>query len=458
MDRFDVVVIGAGSAGENIARPLAQSGKAVAIVEQNRVGGECGFVACVPSKAMLHSAAVRLLLRRAQELGAVGGPVSPDDADGAFAAAVQRRKRIVAPNDAGGAKLLEAAGVTLLRGPGQIVRPGVLTVGRREIGWTDLVIATGSAPISPPIVGLGAVPTWTSDQALTSDVRPATLAVLGGGPVGCELAQVYAAFGAAVTIIDSAPRLLPKEEPVIGELLGQALSDDGIRLRLGCEVQSVAAAAGAARLSLSDGTALQVERLLIATGRAPRTAGIGLEALHIEIGEHGLQIDDHCRVEGQQHVWAAGDVAGIEPYTHTAEYQAKIITGNLSGRDATADYRAIPRMVYTSPPVATIGLTQAEARKQQRDVISAGADLAATPRAEMAGTEFGRLELLADARRRILIGAAAIGEQADSWLGEAILAIQAGIPLAVLAQTVHAFPTYSQIYDEPLAELVKRCV
>jgi dihydrolipoamide dehydrogenase len=193
--------------------------------------------------------------------------------------------------------------------------------------------------------------------------------------------------------------------------------------------------------------------VLVAAGRQPRVEQIGLDLLGIRPGEQGIAIDGHCRVVGQEHVWAAGDVAGIDPFTHTAEYQARVITANLLGDDTCADYRAIPRMVYTNPPVAAVGLTRLQAEQRGLRVASAVAELASTPRAETASTEFGRLELLADAARGVLLGAAAIGEQADSWLGEAILAIQTELPLSDFSRVVHAFPTYNQIYDPAVEDL-----
>ncbi|HZQ34480.1 MAG TPA: NAD(P)/FAD-dependent oxidoreductase [Dehalococcoidia bacterium] len=456
MDQFEVAVLGGGGAGENIARPLAAAGKRVALIEEARIGGACPFVACVPSKVMLRSAEVRLLLRRAPELGATAGAVDPGSGRAAYAAAVRRRERIVPRGDVDGERMLAEAGVDLFRGRGRVVRPGVLAVDQREIGWHDLVIATGSAAAMPPIDGLDRVPCWTSDEALTSEALPASLAVLGGGPVGCELAQVFAAFGCAVTIIEAAARLLPSEEPAVGDLLAKALAGDGVRLRLGVEARTAEPTPNGARLWLANGEAIEVERVLVATGRTPRVAGIGLEALGIEPGKSGIAIDARCRVEAQEHVWAAGDVAGVDPYTHTAEYQARIVVANLSGNGELADYRAIPRMVYTSPPVAAVGLTRERAEAEGRNVLAAAADLADTPRAEAASTELGRLELIADAERGVLIGAAAIGDQSDSWLGEALLAIRAELPIDTVAKVVHAFPTYNQIYDQALAGLLRQ--
>jgi len=453
METFDVVVLGAGSAGENLANQLVEGGRSVAIVEERRIGGECGFVACVPSKVMLRAAEVRLLLREAPRLGAVAGPLDAGDGGAAYAVAAGRRDEIVPDDDTFGAQQLQEQGATLLRGRGRVVRPGVVAVGEREIGYTDLVIATGSAPTIPPILGLAGVPTWTSDQALTSPHRPASLIVLGGGAVGCELAQIYAAFGTAVTLVQSAPHLLPQEEPAVAGVLADALRHDGIDVRLGVKATSARATDTGVALTLEGGDTLHAERLLLAVGRDPGVADLGLETLGIEPGEKGLETDEHCRVVGQEHVWAAGDVTGIEPYTHTATYHAKTLAANLLGATRVADYRAIPRAVYTSPTVAGVGLTARAAREQGYAVIAAGVDLRETARAETEGTPRGRLELVADKDRGILLGASAIGPHADAWLGEATLAIRAAVPLDLLGEVVRAFPTFNEAYTEALAQL-----
>ncbi len=453
MDHFDVVILGAGSAGETLANQLAEEGRTVAIIEELRVGGECGFVACVPSKILLRAAEVRLLLRDAQQLGAVAGPLDAGDGRAAYALAVERRDEIVPNDDTFGAQQFHEQGVTLVRGRGRIVRSGVVAVGEREIGYTDLVIATGSAPTIPPIEGLEGVPTWTSDQALTSPQLPASLIVLGGGAVGCELAQVYAAFGTAVTLVQSPPHLLPHEEPAIAGILAAALRRDGIEIRLGTKATRARATDTGLALTLEGGETLHAERILLAVGRDPRVADLGLERLGITPGEQGLEIDEYCRVVGQEHVWAAGDITGIAPYTHTANYHAKILTANLRGAARKADYRAIPRAVYTTPTVAGVGLTAQAARAGGYTVSTAGVDLRETARAETEGTPHGRLELVADRDRGVLLGASAIGPHADAWLGEATLAIRAAVPLELLDEVVRAFPTFNEAYTEALAQL-----
>ena len=453
MDTFDVVVLGAGSAGESIATTLAGRGRSVALVEQLRVGGECPYVACMPSKSMLRSAEARVEARRLGELAGASSAPPLDSDDEAFRAAVGRRDDVAEHReDSGAADELADAGVVLVRGTGRITGPGVVTVDGRELGWTDLVLATGSVPVVPPVQGLEQVPTWTSDQALSAQERPGSLFVLGGGAVGCELGQVHARFGTRVVLADSADQLLGREEASIAQRLAEVLRADGVDVRLGVGLDRAEPCAAGARLHLSDGSSLEVERVLVATGRRPMTDGLGLEVLGIEPGDRGeVVVDDRCRVVGQEHVFAAGDLTLKGPYTHTANYQARIVAANLLGEHRTADYRAIPRAVYTDPAVASVGMDAATAAEQGLTATTAVMDVGQTARAATEGAGGGRLVLTAV--DGVLVGAAAIGPRADEWLGEATLAIRARVPLEVLADVVHAFPTFGEAYEPPVREL-----
>jgi len=457
METFDVVVLGAGSAGESLASSLAQAGRSVAVVESLRVGGECPYVACMPSKAMLRSAQARVEARDLTSLAGAAQDPALDGDEQAFRAAVRRRDEIAEHrDDRGAAGELEQAGVVLVRGRGRVCGPGRLDVDGRVLGWTDLVVATGSSPVVPPLPGLDRVPTWTSDEALSAAERPASLLVLGGGAVGCELSQVHARFGCRTTLVESGPQLAGKEEPSIAALLARVLRGDGVDVRLETTAERFEPTAdGGARVHLSDGSAVEVERVLVAVGRRPSVTGLGLEELGIEPGDDGaLEVDDHGRVAGSAHVWAAGDVTGVAPYTHTANYQARVLVENLLGGDRAADYRAVPRAVYTDPAVASVGMDEQTAREAGIDAVTAVMDLREVARAAPEGATTGRLVLTADREHGVLVGAAALGPRADEWLSEAVLAIRARVPLAVLADVVHAFPTFGEAYEPPLQELL----
>jgi pyruvate/2-oxoglutarate dehydrogenase complex dihydrolipoamide dehydrogenase (E3) component len=693
---FDVVVLGGGTSGVLVATGLADAGRSVALVEAGLVGGESPYLACLPSKSMLASA------RRGET----------------WEHAVARRNEVTGHlDDSRFAARLDDAGVTLIRGTGQVTEPGsieVTTVGRGRrgqpgktvLGYADLVIATGSEPLAPPVEGLTDVPTWTSAEALSSQDLPRHLIVMGAGPAGCELTQIYAAFGSQVTLIEAEPQLLPDEAPFAGEILSDALRRTGADLRLGSPVVKAAPMDKGLALILADGTSLDGDRILLATGRRPRLAGLGLDKLGIMPSAAGaLPVDATCRVQvangqpagtsgqpattpgqrtaaaasaaqtaappvqqaappvqqaappmpqaappmpqaappvqqavspvqqaaaaaqqaarpaqqaaplaqaaappahqaasaalpvqqaaspvhqaasaaslvqqaaplaqaaappaqptaapgpdratapraasatqtataagqsgafpgqpatatgqpvtaagqpasvtaqpvtapgqpasptapaaaatvrpgpapaqppaaatgqptaaahpaeqpttataeattGTGRVWAAGDVTGIAPYTHTARYQASVVIANILGERRVADYRAIPRCVYTTPSVCCVGVTPGQAAAAGIQLRTVGHDLTETARAAVEDDDRGRIELYADMTRGdTLVGAAAVGRSAEEWMGELALAIRAGIPLKMLADVVHAFPTYGEAIERSLREL-----
>jgi len=430
-ETFDAVILGCGSGGEVLAPALAEAGRRVAVIEQRLLGGECPYFACMPSKALLHDAREHTPW--------------PD---------ATRRRDAVAANrdDSAVASRFADLGISVLRGRGVITGPGTLSVDDTDLAWTDLVINTGSVPIVPPIDGLDTVPTWTNDQALASDDLPERLTVLGGGPVGCELAQAYAGFGSTVTLVEALDRLLAAEPEFVGEALAAALRADGIDVRAGVSLDRVVDG----KLRLSDGAELATDRVLIAVGRRPAVRDIGLETLGLPT-DTAVSVDASCRVRDVEHVWAVGDVTGIAPFTHTANYQARIAVEVLLGRPAAADYRAIPRAVYTTPAVYSVGLTPDKARSAGIDITVEANEVGDTARAFAEGvSDGGRIELYADLARGVLVGAAGVGVAADSWLAEATLAIGAQVPLRLYAQIVHAFPTWGEVLEPPLRRLAAK--
>jgi pyruvate/2-oxoglutarate dehydrogenase complex dihydrolipoamide dehydrogenase (E3) component len=347
----------------------------------------------------------------------------------------------------------------VVRGHGRIARSGVVDVDGTEYGYTDLVVATGSEPVVPDVEGIYDVPTWTSGEALTRPELPRRLVVLGGGPVGCELGQIYAAFGSQVTIVEKAERLLAAEAPFAGDLLADALRRMGADLRLGVSATNAERTESGLRLRLSDGGHLDADRILIASGRRPRVADLGLEAVGVQIDpERGITVDATCRAVTSEAdgttVWAAGDVTGVAPFTHCANYQWRVVVSNVLGKRREADYRAIPRVLYTTPSVYAVGVSPVSATGV--DLVAAGYDLAETARAAVEDDDRGRVELYADRTRGVLVGAAAVGLYAEEWMSEITLAIRAETPLNILTDVVHAFPTYGEAIEPALRELAER--
>lgn len=459
-ESFDIVVLGAGSAGENLASTLADAGRSVAIVEAHRVGGECPFVACMPSKAMIRSAEVRHLLHHVRRLGAMGDDLDPHRPDRGWARAVERRDAIVSGrDDAGHADALAEAGVTLVRGRGRLTGDGgvVVPAGQvlRRLRGRDVVVATGSAPVMPPVDGLDAVPTWTSDEAWSAQERPASAVVLGGGPVGCEIAQVFARFAVAVTLVEGADRLVGGEEPAVSEHLAGVLRDEGVTVVLGAQAERAEAAGAGVRVHLDDGSTYEAERLVVAVGRRPAVAGIGLEAVGLD-ADGPLAVDDRCAVQGAEHLWAIGDVTGVAPFTHMANHQARVLADVLTGGSARVDDRAVPRAVFTDPPVAGVGLTAEAAGEAGIRTAVASIDLADTARHAADDGPGGRVVVVADADRGILVGASAIGPAAPEWLTQLVLAVRAAVPVPLLAEVIQPFPTYAEALQPLLADLRAR--
>ena len=539
MGAFDVVVLGGGTAGVHVATEVAGGGKAVALVEAGLIGGESAYLACLPSNSLLLSAARALT----------------------WEDAVARRDEVTGGlDDSAPAARLNRAGVTVVRGTGRITSPGTVEVTLApganpaaavttvSLTYSDLVIATGCEPVAPPIEGLSDIPAWTTAESLCSPDLPRRLIVLGGGPAGCELTQIYASFGSQVTLVEAEPALLPGEPAFAGEILAAALRRAGAEIYLGSRATKAERTPDGLTLALADGTRIDADRLLLATGRRPRLGGLGLDALGLAVTPGmALPTTTKCEVADvngdKGRVWAAGDVTGTT-YTHASHYQASVVAANILGQRREADYSAIPRCVFTTPSVFAVGVvpgtpagrdeaaeeaagdghapagdghgpaagngatasngtdpqtpqiqpvaaggevfgsrrmlriarTPAEAGTwparpegargtevtdtevtdtglTDTGLVTVRASLGDTTRAHLGQDDLGCLELYADARSGVLAGAVAVGPDAASWMGEITLAIRAKISVEVLADVVHAFPTYGEALETALREL-----
>lgn len=444
-ESFDAVVIGAGPAGEVAVSRLAAGGMRVALVERELVGGECAYWACIPSKTLLRAPEVRAEARR------TAGTSEP--ALSWSEIAEYRDFMVRNLDDSAQVAGYRKMGVTVQRGVARILGPGRLEVAGEVLETDRIVVATGSEQKIPPIVGLEEAGYWTNREATTTADIPESLVVLGGGPVGIELGQLFARLGAGVTIVQASERLIPREDPAVGEIMLAALREEGIDVRLGARVIRVSRSGDDRVVRLEGGAEVRARELLLATGRRPRVDGLGLESLGIEVGAGGVAVDERCRAgEG---VWAIGDVTGVMLFTHVGMYQARVACEDIAGRPARADYSAIPRVVFSDPEIAAVGLSADRARERGLAVLTSRLELAdsiARPWTYERDPR-GTLSLVADARERVLVGAWAVAPLAGEWMHQVALAVKARIALDVLRDAVAQFPTYSEAIGKAVEAL-----
>jgi pyruvate/2-oxoglutarate dehydrogenase complex dihydrolipoamide dehydrogenase (E3) component len=454
-EHADVIVVGMGPGGEDVAERLAHAGLDVVGVDAELVGGECPYWGCVPSKMMIRAANLLAEARRVPGM-AGGADVRPDWAP------VAHRIRSEATDswdDRVAVERFEGKGGRFVRGWARLEGPDRVAVGDRVIeAGRAVVIGIGSRSWVPPVAGLAGTPYWTNREAIETEEVPTSLAVLGGGAIGVELAQVFRRFGSEVTVLEAAPHLVGPEEPEAGLLLAEVFGSEGIDVRTGASVESVRHDRERFAVELSEGEPVIADRLLVAAGRRVDLSTLNVASVGIDESARALPVDDRLRVVGTERMWAVGDVTGKGAFTHMSMYQADIVVDDILGREVVpADYRAVPRVTFTDPEIGSVGLSEREARHQGLDVRVGMAEIPSSTRGwiHKAGNQ-GFIKLIEDAGRGVLVGATSVGPSGGEVLGLLTLAVYAEVPTHRLRHMIYAYPTFHRAVEAALEDLDER--
>jgi pyruvate/2-oxoglutarate dehydrogenase complex dihydrolipoamide dehydrogenase (E3) component len=454
MERFDVFVIGGGGTGSEVAFQFARrSDLRVALAERDKLGGECNHYGCVPTKVMLRSAKIARLARDAARFGVRIPSVEVD------LPAIQRRAREVIDARSGeGAKPFEDAGVTVFLQQARLVAERRIELADGTAAEADrIVLATGTEATVPPVPGLAEGPYWTNREAIWEpNAPPDSLAVLGTGAIGIEFAQIYARFGTTVTAVEVLPQILPGEDEEAAASLVPAFEDEGIRLRPGTTIERAEHDGRAWTLATARGEMLEVERVLVATGRRPVFEGHDLAAAGIELDERGHPVLNGSLRTTAPNVWVAGDATGELLFTHVGSYEAELVVDDVLGAPRPRDYRVVPRVTFSDPEVASVGLTEREALEAGHQVRTGVVRLEDNERSHIDGRPFGLVKLVADARSGEVLGGHIVGEEAGAMIHEVVAAMAGRIPASAVGDAIHAYPTLSESVKGAFLRLAER--
>ncbi|MFB3739237.1 MAG: NAD(P)/FAD-dependent oxidoreductase [Candidatus Velamenicoccus archaeovorus] len=451
MERLDVFVIGGGGTGSEVAFRLARAGLRVAIAERDRLGGECNHYGCVPTKVMLRSAKLAQLARGAAPFGVRIPEVEID-----FLAVRERIRSVIQAQSGGGARPFERAGIRVFLEEARLAGPRRIELADGTALEADrIVLTTGSEPVAPPIEGLQDGPSWTNKEAIwRPEAVPHSLGVVGTGAVGLEFAQIYARFGSAVTALDLAPRILPNEDPDAAAALSPALEEEGIRLRPNVRIERAEHDGRRWRLHIAGAEPLEVDELLVAAGRRPCFDVHDLAAAGVALDEHAKPILGPTLRTTAEGIWAAGDATGDLLFTHVGNYEAAIVAEDILGRPRHRDYRVVPRVTFCDPEVASVGLTEEQARAAGHDVRTGTVRMRDNERARIDGRTHGLVKLVADAGTGQLLGGHIVSEEAGTMIHEVVAAMASRAPVEALGRAIHAYPTLSEAVRDALEPLM----